>query len=137
MKEINSTTKAVPLTISYDTITLRKFRIWIHIQAVIYSLKHFGKSVSVFHFSCFIAGINSTSDRLCFLHAVICCWSHHLTEIFNIFLICVPFQDFLSRTLMKSKPCLLKLVFTFWLCPSWCLHSMWDCFCFKNLAIIL
>ncbi|XP_036441114.1 cleft lip and palate transmembrane protein 1-like protein [Colossoma macropomum] len=42
--EINSTTKAVPLTISYDTITLRKFRIWIHIQAVIYSLKHFGFS---------------------------------------------------------------------------------------------
>ncbi|XP_051577319.1 lipid scramblase CLPTM1L-like [Myxocyprinus asiaticus] len=42
--EINSTTKAVPLTISYETITLRKFRIWIHIQAVIYSLKHFGFS---------------------------------------------------------------------------------------------
>uniref|UniRef100_A0A671SEL2 Lipid scramblase CLPTM1L n=1 Tax=Sinocyclocheilus anshuiensis TaxID=1608454 RepID=A0A671SEL2_9TELE len=42
--EMNSTTKAVPLTISYDTITLRKFRIWIHIQAVIYSLKHFGFS---------------------------------------------------------------------------------------------
>uniref|UniRef100_A0A671SFM8 Lipid scramblase CLPTM1L n=1 Tax=Sinocyclocheilus anshuiensis TaxID=1608454 RepID=A0A671SFM8_9TELE len=41
---MNSTTKAVPLTISYDTITLRKFRIWIHIQAVIYSLKHFGFS---------------------------------------------------------------------------------------------
>ncbi|RXN05908.1 cleft lip and palate transmembrane 1 [Labeo rohita] len=43
-EEMNSTTKAVPLTISYDTITLRKFRIWIHIQAVIYSLKHFGFS---------------------------------------------------------------------------------------------
>ncbi|XP_076844545.1 lipid scramblase CLPTM1L-like isoform X2 [Brachyhypopomus gauderio] len=42
--EINITTKAVPLTMSYDTITLRKFRIWIHIQAVIYSLKHFGFS---------------------------------------------------------------------------------------------
>ncbi|XP_060725225.1 lipid scramblase CLPTM1L-like isoform X1 [Tachysurus vachellii] len=42
--EINSTTKAVPLTVSYDTITLRKFRMWIHIQAVIYSLKHFGFS---------------------------------------------------------------------------------------------
>ncbi|KTG32235.1 hypothetical protein cypCar_00009768 [Cyprinus carpio] len=42
--EMDSTTKAVPLTISYDTITLRKFRIWIHIQAVIYSLKHFGFS---------------------------------------------------------------------------------------------
>uniref|UniRef100_A0AAR2JNN8 Lipid scramblase CLPTM1L n=1 Tax=Pygocentrus nattereri TaxID=42514 RepID=A0AAR2JNN8_PYGNA len=41
---INSTTKTVSLTISYDTITLRKFRIWIHIQAVIYSLKHFGFS---------------------------------------------------------------------------------------------
>ncbi|XP_066539338.1 lipid scramblase CLPTM1L-like isoform X1 [Hoplias malabaricus] len=41
---INSTTKEVPLTVSYDTITLRKFRIWIHIQAVIYSLKHFGFS---------------------------------------------------------------------------------------------
>lgn len=52
MKEINSTTKAVPLTVSYDTITLRKFRMWIHIQAVIYSLKHFGKSfkhLSTFH----------------------------------------------------------------------------------------
>ncbi|KAI7806352.1 lipid scramblase CLPTM1L-like isoform X2 [Triplophysa rosa] len=42
--EINRTTKEVPLTVSYDTITLRKFRIWIHIQAVIYSLKHFGFS---------------------------------------------------------------------------------------------
>ncbi|XP_017555804.1 cleft lip and palate transmembrane protein 1-like protein isoform X1 [Pygocentrus nattereri] len=42
--KINSTTKTVSLTISYDTITLRKFRIWIHIQAVIYSLKHFGFS---------------------------------------------------------------------------------------------
>uniref|UniRef100_A0A672PLY3 Lipid scramblase CLPTM1L n=1 Tax=Sinocyclocheilus grahami TaxID=75366 RepID=A0A672PLY3_SINGR len=42
--EMNSTTKSVPLTILYDTITLRKFRIWIHIQAVIYSLKHFGFS---------------------------------------------------------------------------------------------
>uniref|UniRef100_A0A672PJU5 Lipid scramblase CLPTM1L n=1 Tax=Sinocyclocheilus grahami TaxID=75366 RepID=A0A672PJU5_SINGR len=41
---MNSTTKSVPLTILYDTITLRKFRIWIHIQAVIYSLKHFGFS---------------------------------------------------------------------------------------------
>ncbi|XP_026879025.1 cleft lip and palate transmembrane protein 1-like protein isoform X3 [Electrophorus electricus] len=39
--EINITTKAAPLMISYDTITLRKFRIWIHIQAVIFSLKHF------------------------------------------------------------------------------------------------
>uniref|UniRef100_A0A8C2KPN8 Lipid scramblase CLPTM1L n=1 Tax=Cyprinus carpio TaxID=7962 RepID=A0A8C2KPN8_CYPCA len=35
---------SVPLTISYDTITLRKFRIWIYVQAVIYSLKHFGFS---------------------------------------------------------------------------------------------
>ncbi|KAF7708634.1 hypothetical protein HF521_017691 [Silurus meridionalis] len=42
--EMNSTTKAVPLTISYETITLRKFRMWIHIQGVIYSLKHFGFS---------------------------------------------------------------------------------------------
>ncbi|XP_026879024.1 cleft lip and palate transmembrane protein 1-like protein isoform X2 [Electrophorus electricus] len=42
--EINITTKAAPLMISYDTITLRKFRIWIHIQAVIFSLKHFGFS---------------------------------------------------------------------------------------------
>uniref|UniRef100_A0A8C2KM82 Lipid scramblase CLPTM1L n=1 Tax=Cyprinus carpio TaxID=7962 RepID=A0A8C2KM82_CYPCA len=41
---MNSTRKAVPLTISYDTITLRKFRIWIYVQAVIYSLKHFGFS---------------------------------------------------------------------------------------------
>ncbi|XP_056618517.1 lipid scramblase CLPTM1L-like isoform X2 [Triplophysa dalaica] len=42
--EINRTTKELPLTVSYDTITLCKFRIWIHIQAVIYSLKHFGFS---------------------------------------------------------------------------------------------
>lgn len=44
IKGINNSTKAVPLTVSYDTITLRKFRMWIHIQAVIFSLKHFGKS---------------------------------------------------------------------------------------------
>nr|XP_055065540.1 lipid scramblase CLPTM1L-like isoform X1 [Misgurnus anguillicaudatus] len=42
--QINRTTKAVPLTVSYDAITLRKFRLWIHIHAVIYSLKHFGFS---------------------------------------------------------------------------------------------
>ncbi|XP_030638593.1 cleft lip and palate transmembrane protein 1-like protein [Chanos chanos] len=42
--ELNSTTREVPLTISYDSITLRKFRLWIHIQALIYSLKHFGFS---------------------------------------------------------------------------------------------
>ncbi|KAI5106270.1 cleft lip and palate transmembrane protein 1-like protein, partial [Silurus meridionalis] len=39
-----SSTQNVPLTISYETITLRKFRMWIHIQGVIYSLKHFGFS---------------------------------------------------------------------------------------------
>uniref|UniRef100_A0A8C2KLY2 Lipid scramblase CLPTM1L n=1 Tax=Cyprinus carpio TaxID=7962 RepID=A0A8C2KLY2_CYPCA len=41
---LNDLIVSVPLTISYDTITLRKFRIWIYVQAVIYSLKHFGFS---------------------------------------------------------------------------------------------
>uniref|UniRef100_A0A671P5F1 Lipid scramblase CLPTM1L n=1 Tax=Sinocyclocheilus anshuiensis TaxID=1608454 RepID=A0A671P5F1_9TELE len=65
---MNSPTKAVPLTISYDTITLRKFRIWIHIQAVIYSLKHFGFSEQ-----------NLDEIKAMFVESLfVCCWLHVL-----------------------------------------------------------
>ncbi|KAJ8354231.1 hypothetical protein SKAU_G00217980 [Synaphobranchus kaupii] len=44
LMEINSTTADLPLTISYDTISLGKLRFWIHMQDAIYSLRHFGFS---------------------------------------------------------------------------------------------
>ncbi|KAJ8415749.1 hypothetical protein AAFF_G00403060 [Aldrovandia affinis] len=40
--EIKSTTAELPLTISYDTISLGKLRFWIHMQDAVYSLQHFG-----------------------------------------------------------------------------------------------
>ncbi|KAG7317244.1 hypothetical protein KOW79_019542 [Hemibagrus wyckioides] len=40
--EINSSTTELPLTISYDTITLGKLRFWIHMQDAVYSLQQFG-----------------------------------------------------------------------------------------------
>ncbi|KAK3511803.1 hypothetical protein QTP70_023184 [Hemibagrus guttatus] len=40
--EINSSTSELPLTISYDTITLGKLRFWIHMQDAVYSLQQFG-----------------------------------------------------------------------------------------------
>ncbi|XP_063041660.1 lipid scramblase CLPTM1L [Engraulis encrasicolus] len=42
LMEINSTTKEVPLTISYDTISLGRLRFWIHMQDAVFSLQHFG-----------------------------------------------------------------------------------------------
>ncbi|XP_041932897.1 cleft lip and palate transmembrane protein 1-like protein isoform X2 [Alosa sapidissima] len=42
LMEINSTTTEVPLTISYDTISLGRLRFWIHMQDAVYSLQHFG-----------------------------------------------------------------------------------------------
>ncbi|XP_017309672.1 lipid scramblase CLPTM1L isoform X1 [Ictalurus punctatus] len=40
--EINSSSTELPLTISYDTITLGKLRFWIHMQDAVYSLQQFG-----------------------------------------------------------------------------------------------
>ncbi|XP_041759686.1 cleft lip and palate transmembrane protein 1-like protein [Coregonus clupeaformis] len=40
--EINSTSTELPLTISYDTISLGKLRFWIHMQDAVYSLQQFG-----------------------------------------------------------------------------------------------
>lgn len=124
MKEINSTTKAVPLTLSYDTITLRKFRMWIHIQAVIYSLKHFGKSFNIL--CIFPRSWFSFTANILYLVLIA---TFPLSNYFNIIIhlnnvILIQFQDFQSKDLMKLKPCLLRPVFTFWFCQSWCQHSM-------------
>ncbi|XP_034016932.1 cleft lip and palate transmembrane protein 1-like protein isoform X2 [Thalassophryne amazonica] len=40
--EINSTTKELPLIISYDSISLGRLRFWIHMQDAVYSLQQFG-----------------------------------------------------------------------------------------------
>ncbi|KAJ7991760.1 hypothetical protein DPEC_G00287220 [Dallia pectoralis] len=40
--EINHTRTELPLTISYDTISLGKLRFWIHMQDAVYSLQQFG-----------------------------------------------------------------------------------------------
>ncbi|XP_031650956.1 cleft lip and palate transmembrane protein 1-like protein isoform X1 [Oncorhynchus kisutch] len=42
LMEINSTCTELPLTISYDTISLGKLRFWIHMQDAVYSLQQFG-----------------------------------------------------------------------------------------------
>ncbi|CAB1334753.1 unnamed protein product, partial [Coregonus sp. 'balchen'] len=42
MMEINGSTTKLPLTISYEGLSLRQFRFWIHMQDVMFSLKHFG-----------------------------------------------------------------------------------------------
>ncbi|CAL8298478.1 unnamed protein product [Lota lota] len=40
--EINRTTKELPLTINYDSISLGRLRFWIHMQDAVYSLQQFG-----------------------------------------------------------------------------------------------
>lgn len=40
--EINSTSKELPLTINYDSISLGRLRFWIHMQDAVYSLQQFG-----------------------------------------------------------------------------------------------
>ncbi|XP_061615998.1 lipid scramblase CLPTM1L isoform X3 [Phyllopteryx taeniolatus] len=40
--EINSTTLELPLTISYEAISLGRLRFWIHMQDAVYSLQQFG-----------------------------------------------------------------------------------------------
>ncbi|MGH0151949.1 UNVERIFIED_CONTAM: hypothetical protein FKN15_033228 [Acipenser sinensis] len=39
---INGSTMELPLTVSYDTISLGKLRFWIHMQDAVYSLQQFG-----------------------------------------------------------------------------------------------
>ncbi|KAM4549996.1 lipid scramblase CLPTM1L [Fundulus diaphanus] len=40
--EINSTSTELPLTVSYDSISLGRLRFWIHMQDAVYSLQQFG-----------------------------------------------------------------------------------------------
>ncbi|XP_035987020.1 cleft lip and palate transmembrane protein 1-like protein isoform X1 [Fundulus heteroclitus] len=40
--EINSSSVQLPLTVSYEGISLRTFRFWIHLHDVVYSLRQFG-----------------------------------------------------------------------------------------------
>ncbi|XP_031154577.1 cleft lip and palate transmembrane protein 1-like protein isoform X1 [Sander lucioperca] len=40
--EISSSTVQLPLTVSYEGISLRGFRFWVHLQDVVYSLRQFG-----------------------------------------------------------------------------------------------
>ncbi|XP_062254431.1 lipid scramblase CLPTM1L-like [Platichthys flesus] len=42
LMEINSSTVHLPLTVSYEGISLRGFRFWVHLQDVVYSLRQFG-----------------------------------------------------------------------------------------------
>ncbi|KAM3614393.1 uncharacterized protein V6R79_013391 [Siganus canaliculatus] len=42
LMEISSSTEQLPLTVSYEGISLRGFRFWVHLQDVVYSLRQFG-----------------------------------------------------------------------------------------------
>ncbi|CAK6967571.1 lipid scramblase CLPTM1L-like [Scomber scombrus] len=42
LMEISSSTVQLPLTVSYEGISLRSFRFWVHLQDVVYSLRQFG-----------------------------------------------------------------------------------------------
>ncbi|KAI3360856.1 hypothetical protein L3Q82_013077 [Scortum barcoo] len=42
LMEISSDTVQLPLTVSYEGISLRGFRFWVHLQDVVYSLRQFG-----------------------------------------------------------------------------------------------
>ncbi|XP_046887009.1 cleft lip and palate transmembrane protein 1-like protein [Hypomesus transpacificus] len=42
LMEINGTLTELPLTVSYEGISLRTFRFWVHLQDVVYSLRQFG-----------------------------------------------------------------------------------------------
>lgn len=42
MQVINRSTTELPLTVSYDKISLGKLRFWIHMQDAVYSLQQFG-----------------------------------------------------------------------------------------------
>lgn len=44
-KEISSSTDQLPLTVSYEGISLRGFRFWVHLQDVVYSLRQFGELI--------------------------------------------------------------------------------------------
>ncbi|KAM8734816.1 lipid scramblase CLPTM1L-like [Acanthopagrus schlegelii] len=42
LMEISSSTVQLPLTVSYEGLSLRGFRFWVHLQDVVYSLRQFG-----------------------------------------------------------------------------------------------
>ncbi|XP_037836286.1 cleft lip and palate transmembrane protein 1-like protein isoform X2 [Kryptolebias marmoratus] len=42
LMEIRSSTAQLPLTLSYEGISLRRFRFWIHLHDIVYSLRQFG-----------------------------------------------------------------------------------------------
>uniref|UniRef100_I3JIC9 Lipid scramblase CLPTM1L n=1 Tax=Oreochromis niloticus TaxID=8128 RepID=I3JIC9_ORENI len=42
LMEISSSTVQLPLTVSYEGISLRGFRFWVHLQDMVYSLQQFG-----------------------------------------------------------------------------------------------
>ncbi|XP_061531473.1 lipid scramblase CLPTM1L-like [Phycodurus eques] len=44
LMEINTSTTRLPLTVSYEGLSLRRFRFWVHLQDVVYSLRQFGFS---------------------------------------------------------------------------------------------
>ncbi|XP_077576341.1 lipid scramblase CLPTM1L-like [Stigmatopora nigra] len=44
LMEINRSTTHLPLTVSYEGISLTRFRFWVHLQDVVYSLRQFGFS---------------------------------------------------------------------------------------------
>lgn len=46
-QEIRSSTVQLPLTVSYEGISLRRFRFWVHLQDVVYSLRQFGERLQL------------------------------------------------------------------------------------------
>ena len=45
---INRSSTELPLTVSYDKISLGRLRFWIHMQDAVYSLQQFGEAARLF-----------------------------------------------------------------------------------------
>lgn len=48
-QEISRGTVQLPLTVSYKGASLRKFRFWVHLQDVVFSLRQFGERIQLVH----------------------------------------------------------------------------------------
>lgn len=48
-QEIKSSTVQLPLTVSYKGTGLRRFRFWVHLHDVAFSLRQFGGQIEVMH----------------------------------------------------------------------------------------
>lgn len=70
LKEINSSTVQMPLTVSYQGISLRTFRFWVHLHDVVYSLRQFGEIFGIILLSSWCLGC--TNWKCCEINRITC-----------------------------------------------------------------